>query len=462
MTQAANSSENMFLLGSLPKLFLKTATPIILVMLVNGLFTLVDAYFLGEFVGANALTAVTMMFPVFMLIVALSTWVSGGFSSVLSRLLGAGKHAAASSAYASALILSAMVCLALILLFLGGGEELIGWVTKGSPDLSHMGYTYISLLIFFSPLVFMLTISVDAFRCEGKLAFMTFISVFSTLLNVIFNYILIVELELGVAGSAYGTLLAQSLSLCAVVLYRFNTRSVISFANIGTKKLTSFWREYLALGAPISLGYFGVSLTSGAVFYSLQQWGNENYEATVTAYGIVTRILTFSYLPLLGLNIAFQTITGNNQGAQIWPRVNNSLKLAAFAAFIYCAGLQLLFNIFSAKLGFIFVNDPQIAAETGRILPLITMLYFFFGPSMILSGFFQAIGDAKRSALIGLTRTYLLSLPLTYVLPQFFGEIGIWHVAPITEILMILLSVSVLYHNANRTGYRLGLFRQTV
>ncbi|MEH6630975.1 MAG: MATE family efflux transporter [Halopseudomonas aestusnigri] len=462
MNQAASNSENIFLLGSLPKLFLKTATPIILVMLVNGLFTLVDAYFLGEFVGANALTAVTMMFPVFMLIVALSTWVSGGFSSVLSRLLGAGKHATASSAYASALILSAMVCLVLILLFLGGGKELIDWVTKGSPDLSQMGYTYISLLIFFSPLIFMLTISVDAFRCEGKLGFMTFISVFSTLLNVVFNYILIVKLELGVAGSAYGTLLAQSLSLCAVVLYRFNTQSVITFANIGTQKLNSFWREYLALGAPISLGYLGVSLTSGAVFYSLQQWGNENYEATVTAYGIITRILTFSYLPLLGLNIAFQTITGNNQGAQIWPRVNNSLKLAAFAAFIYCAGLQLLFNVFSDKLGFIFVNDPQIAAETGRILPLITMLYFFFGPSMILSGFFQAIGDAKRSALIGLTRTYMFSLPFTFILPQFFGEVGIWHVAPLTEILMILLSASVLYHNANRTGYKLGLFRQAV
>ncbi len=460
MSQTANNSENMFLFGSLPKLFIKTAAPIILVMLVNGLFTLVDAYFLGEFVGANALTAVTMMFPVFMFIVALSTWVSGGFSSVLARLLGAGKHAEASSAFASALVLSSIVCVILIAIFSTGGRDLIDWVTKGSAELSQMGYTYISLMIFFSPLVFMLTISVDAFRCEGKLGFMAFISVFSTLLNVIFNYILIVELELGVAGSAYGTLLAQSLSLCAVIIYRLNTHSVITLANAGSKKLSSFWCEYLALGAPASLGYLGISLTSGAVFYSLQQWSNENYEATVTAYGIITRILTFSFLPLLGLNIAFQTITGNNHGAQIWPRVNNSLKLAAFAALIYCASLQILFNLFADSLGFIFVSDPKIAAETGRILPMITMLYFSFGPSMILSGFFQAIGDAKRSALIGLTRTYLFSLPLTYVLPQFFGEIGIWRVGPLTEVLMIVLTASVLLHNANRTGYRLGLFRQ--
>ncbi|KLN59608.1 multidrug transporter MatE [Kiloniella spongiae] len=438
---------------------MKTATPIILIMLVNGLFTIIDAYFLGEFVGADALTAVTMMFPVFMLIVALSTWVSGGFSSVLARLLGAREFGKASAAFTSAFALSVVVCLLLVTIFSFGGDQMIDWVTKGSDTLSAMGYTYISILIYGSPLVFTLTISVDALRCEGKLGYMTFISVLATLLNVLFNYLLIVQLDLGVAGSAYGTLLAQTLALIAVIIYRYNTSSAICLILSPVERITTYWRDFLALGAPQSLSYLGISLSSGAVFYSLQKWGGSNYEATVTAYGITTRILTFSFLPLLGLNLGFQTIAGNNQGAQIFARVNSSLKIAVIAAFTYCFTLQLIFHFMADTLGTIFVDDPKIISETARILPLITFLYFAFGPSLILSGFFQAIGDAKRSALISLTRTYLFSIPLTFILPLYFGEVGIWYVGPLTEILMIILTLFILSHNANRTGYKLGVFR---
>jgi len=89
MNATIDKPDNMFLSGSLPILFIKTAAPIILIMMVNGIHTLIDAYFLGEYVGADALTAVTLMFPAFMLMVALSTLVSNGYSSVLARLLGA-------------------------------------------------------------------------------------------------------------------------------------------------------------------------------------------------------------------------------------------------------------------------------------------------------------------------------------------------------------------------------------
>ncbi|MCZ4279443.1 MATE family efflux transporter [Kiloniella laminariae] len=462
MSTPESPPENMFLVGSLPKLFLKTAAPIILVMLVSGFFTVVDAYFLGEFVGPEALTAVTMMFPVFMLIVALSTWVSGGFSSVVARLLGARKNDEANAALGSAILLSAVVCLLLIALFLIAGTALISWVTKGSLPLSEMGYSYISLLIFFSPLQFLLTINFDALRCEGKMGFIAFLSLFSTLLNITFNYILIVKLEQGVAGSAYGTILAQLISIIAVGLYHQKARSAFTFSQTVFHNPTRFWKRFLALGAPASLGYLGVSMTSATILYSLQQWGHEHYAATVAAYGIITRIMTFTFLPLLGLNIAFQTVAGNNQGAQLWPRVNASIKLALLSALFYCGSLQILFNVFAGQIGFIFVDDSLIASETQRILPQITLFYFAFGLSMVLSGFFQAIGDARRSAILGLSRTYLFSLPLIFTLPFLLGEQGIWYAPPLAEFLMIILSLVVLFLNANTNGMKMGLFRQTI
>ena len=181
------TSENIYLKGSLPVLFAKTASPIILIMLLNGLFTLVDAWFIGTWVGAEALTGVTLMFPVFMLVVALSGLVSNGFSSIYARLLGAGKMSEAGALYGQALFLALVVCAVLIILFLLGGEELVAQITKGSVALATAGYSYISIMIFCSPLVFMLSTNIDALRCEGLLRVMATISITSAFLNIGFD-----------------------------------------------------------------------------------------------------------------------------------------------------------------------------------------------------------------------------------------------------------------------------------
>ena len=106
MSDIQSKSDNLYLTGSLPVLFAKTASPIILIMLLNGLFTLVDAWFVGTWVGADALTGVTLMFPVYMLLVALSTLVSSVFSSIYARLLGADQKVAAGQVYGQAVLLA--------------------------------------------------------------------------------------------------------------------------------------------------------------------------------------------------------------------------------------------------------------------------------------------------------------------------------------------------------------------
>ena len=458
MTQEAKSPDNMFLSGSLPSVFAKTAAPIVLIMLVNGSFTLVDAYFLGAFVGPEALTAVTLMFPFFMMNVALSTLVSNGFSSVIARLLGAGEKTAAHRAFAQAISLALIVCLVLIILFAFGGRGLALSVAKGSQELADLGYTYISILIYLSPLNFILSINGDTLRAEGRIALMAAISLSSVLLNVVFNYVFIVEFEWGVAGSAYGTVLAQAVSIAAIAVARKYGTSVFQTPVFNLSKSRSHWADFLKLGAPTSLSYVGISLSAGVTLYSLQVWGTQNYDATVGAYGIITRLMTFNFLPLLGLSMAFQTVVGNNYGAQKWLRTNASMRLALLIAFIYCAGLQLAVYFFKSSLGGIFVDDAAISAEVARLLPMTTMTFFIFGPLLMISTFFQAIGDAKRSAILSLTRTYAFALPLTFALPFLYGEWGIWYAGPTAEVLMLLLTIYVLYLRAKRQGSRLGLF----
>jgi putative MATE family efflux protein len=453
---AGNS--NMFLQGSLPSVFMKTAAPIILMMLVNGSFSLVDAYFLGEYVGAHALAAVTSVFPAFMLLVALSSWVSAGFSSVMARLLGANKKAHAIKAYAQAMTLSLFVCFVLILLFLAGGKQLVLFVNNGSESLSSMSYNYLSLMIYFSPLLFILTINSDSLRCEGQMVFMALVPLLSVLFNVVFNYIFIAHYDLGVEGSVYGTLLAQLLSLFAVFLFRRYSKTALNVPLLCCTIRRHLWLRFLALGAPTSLSYVGVALSSAFILYNLQIWSNPHYSTTVAAYGIITRIMTFIFLPLLGLSMAFQTILGNNIGAKEWLRSNSAIKLAIIMAFIYCSLCQSIIFVFKSQLGHVFVSDPYVVDEVTRILPIMSSALFLLGPLMMIGVVFQAMGDARRAAILRLAKVYFFTLPLIFILPMLFAELGIWYAGPSSELLALLLTVVVLYQRRQKHGHPFGLF----
>ncbi|MEH6404627.1 MAG: MATE family efflux transporter [Sneathiella sp.] len=445
MASDMQNQQNMFLNTPLGSLFAKTAAPIIFVMMTNGLFTVVDGWYIGQFVGADAFSAVTMVFPLFMMLIALGTLVSSGFSSVLARLLGAGRREEGEQAMVSALLLSILICALLIILFLLFGNDLIEMIANGSKSLSVLGYEYLSLVIFFSPLFFLAAMLADSFRCQGKLIPMTIITLLSTVLNILFNYILMVEFEMGVAGSAYGTALAQAGSIVAALLYQYSNTGCLTFKLHSFSGLWQNWGKYLALGAPISLNYIGVSIISGSVIYQLQIWDEDTYEISVAAYGIITRVLTFGYMPLLGLTLAQQTIVGNNFGAGNWLRTFKSLKICVAISAVYCGILQIFFILLPSQIGGIFVDDPLVIAETARLLPKLSMLYILFGPLLMFPSFFQSIGDAKRSALLGLTKTYLISVPLILLLPQFVGEVGIWYASPVTEVIALLLTLAVLY-----------------
>lgn len=454
----SDSSRNAYLDGPIAVIFAKTALPIIFVMSMNGLLTVADALFLGQFVGQGALAAVTLIFPLYMLIVALSNLVSAGMSSLLARLLGGGKAEEARTVYASAHWLAIAVSGALAALYVLFGADAIDLASGGDAELSGMASTFLGILVFTSPLMFVLSVNVDALRNEGHVAVMAAMSLLVSLSNVGFNYLLIGVLGMGVAGSAWGTVLAQALALVLVAVYRVRRRTILQPAAVLRHLTTAPWRAILALGAPQSLGFVGISLSASAILASLQIAHADAYAATVSAYGIFTRITTFTFLPLLGLAQAMQSITGNNRGAGLWRRADGSLGFAIAAAFVYCLGVELVLVGFAPSVGGLFVDDPQVTAKVAEITSAMLTLYLFTGPLMMVSMHFQAIGDAGRAAVLGLARPYLFFIPLVFALPLLCGAHTIWWAAPAADLLLLGLSAIVLWRNAGQQSLRWGLF----
>jgi putative MATE family efflux protein len=450
------STDNIFLHGSLGRLFARTAAPIILIMTINGLYVVADAYFLGVYAGADALSAVTLIFPGMMMLYALQTLVSNGMASILARELGAGRRDEARHTFTGAHVLAAAVVVVVYAIYWLLGRSLIELGASGAPAVAANAKLFMAIMVSFAPISFFLSLNIDALRCEGRLGFMTQVTISATVLNIGFNWLFIGGFHWGVAGSAIGTMLAQAICLAVVLAYRWRTSGALKLARPGPVRE---WRQILALGAPTSLGLLGISLMSATLISNIRLWEPAHYVETIAAYGVVTRILTFAYLPLMGVNIAFQTICGNNFGARMMDRTNGSLKIALMVAVIYCGLVQVICYLFSAHFGAVFADDPKVIAETARILPFTTAVYVLCGLPVVLSGYFQAIGDAPKAGILGLSRTYLFAIPLVFILPHVFGEPGIWMGAPAADIGMLGLIAIVLAANASRRGWRFGVLQ---
>lgn len=455
----SDTPTNTFTDGPLGTIYLKTALPIIFVMGMNGLLSVADALFLGIYVGPEALAAVTLMFPIYMLIVALSTLVSNGMSSLLARYLGAGDLDGARAIFAGAHGLAIALGAVLILLFVFFGQPLTLLAAGGSDSLAQMGLIYLRITVFFSPLLFVLSVNSDALRNEGRVGFMAAMSLLVSIANIGFNYVLIAVLEMGVAGSAYGTAAAQALAFGIIFAFRFFGDTSLRPSTLLLHSARRFGGQILALGAPQSLNFIGLALGSAAIITALQWVGSPGYADTVSAYGIITRVITFAFLPLLGLSFAMQTITGNNYGAALWQRADASLRIALWAALIYCAFVQVVVMSLPSQIASAFVEDAAVIAQVARILPIMTSVFFLMGPLMMVATYFQAIGSMGKAAILGLTKAYAFAIPLTFLLPVWIGEIGIWLAGPLAEVMLLGLTVVVLWGVAQNKQLKWGIFQ---
>lgn len=451
------TTQNAYLVGSTRQVFIKTALPIILMMLVNGSFNLIDAYFLGVFVGAQALAAVTATFPATIFFVALSTLVANGFASVMARTLGAKDYIHAREAYAQALSLSLLVSAVLIAFFLRFGQSLTLAISQGQSELATLSHDYLLIMACATPVTFALAVNGDSLRCEGQIRFMTVVSLATVCLNAVLNYVFIVQLKLGVAGSAYGTVCAQLAGLLAVAYFRYGRNDVLQLPFIKLTLHSDLWGRFVSLGAPSSLRYIGLALSSGAILYNLQALPPEQYGITVSAYGIINRVMTFVFLPLLGLSLAFQSIVGNTYGAKRLDRANDAIKTALWVSLFYGFIIQGLILYLSTSIGSWFVDSPMVIDQVDQILPIWTAALFLMGPLMIVGMLFQSIGDAKRAAIMSVVKTYCFSIPLVFAISYYFGVHTIWYSAPAAEVLALAVALVVLYERSDINSFKYGL-----
>lgn len=442
--RAAKTIENPFLTLPVGRLFMSNALPMAVVMSTSGLLNVVDGIFVGRFIGAQALTAVSLAFPVVMLLTALTTLTGGGMSSVLARHLGKGARREAGAVFAEAHGLALVLSAALMLGALTFGPGIVSVLAAGNEPVAAPARSYLLILILGAPVQFGLGLHADALRNEGRSGHIALLSVLVNLLNIAANYIAIVVLDLGIAGSAIGTVAAQALGLMLLLFVRKRDPALLPLAMIRNASWLTGWRQILALGLPLSLSFVGMALVAGTVLLAI---GNTaaDHGTHVAAYGIVTRILGLAFLPQMAIALTTQSITGNNVGAGRMDRASAALRLAIGCAFLWCLGVTLTAMLSGEMLGALFSDKQEVITEVGAIMLPMTALYTVTGPILVLAMHFQAMGHPLRTAVLTLMKPWLLTPVLVIVLNAHSGLQGLWFAFPVADAALLLVALTIVF-----------------
>ena len=271
---------------------------------------------------------------------------------------------------------------------------------------------------------------------------MAALSVLVNLLNIGANWLGIVVLGLGIAGSALGTVAAQVLGLALALGLRARGKELSPLGVLLEESWVANWLRIITLGLPLCLSFLGIALVASMTMLALR-YHAADYSRLIAAYGGVTRLLSLAFLPQLAIALALQGVAGQNAGAGRDDRALAALRLAMTAAFMWCSVVALTGLFAGEVVGGWFSSDPQVALAIAVILRPMLALYVCAGPILALAMYLQALGQPGRTAALTLVKPWVLMPTLILGLSAVHGVNGIWLAYPMADGVVLLIAVII-------------------
>lgn len=441
--------------GSIPKLIVEFAIPSILGMLVNGAYNIIDSIFMGQAVGSIGLSTATTAMPLMTLFMALAMLVGNGGNALAALRMGQGDRGAAERCLGNTVTLGVIIWIVVIALtqtpvFMDAVLSISG-ATELDWDYSHSFIQILAVGFLFQ----IIGAGVNNFiRTAGAptRALVTMIvgAVFCTL----FNFLFVIVLGWGVAGSAWATVWGQFASCLCVLWYFLFTKSCP--IKLRLSQMRPDWgtiRRILALGFASFVMQMGMAVVNLVLNNLLNMYGAMTpigAEGAKASIGVVGRIAMFTVLPLIGVAIAIQPLEGYNYGARLFDRVRKTLWDGVIGATAIAILGFALVHIFPVQIiSFFGITDPNLRDFTIFALQIQLMMLPFVGFQIVVSNYFQATGQPIKSIFLSLTRQILFLIPLYIVLPillpvwfpQYTGLDALYFAVPVADFLAIFTAL---------------------
>ncbi|MBU1437490.1 MAG: MATE family efflux transporter [Gammaproteobacteria bacterium] len=408
----------------------RLALPIMLSLVFGALANAVDMAFISQFSQSDrAIAALSVIFPLQMLVAALGTGLGGSLASVLSRALGANKPDDARSALWQATWLTCWLGLALTILLCATLPMLLNLMqTPNDVMAPALEYGYPVLLSTVPALLAQLWC--EAFRAQAQVRLMVIVVVSSCLFNVLLNIVLIVGMDLSVFGAGLATAIAQVMAAIMSLWFLQRRRSAMRWQE--QIKTSGVKRELVLLGLPLFLNQLGIGLMVAAV--NIQLAGTANALLATAAFGLFIKMMVIVVMPLQGLAAAFQTLAAYHAGAGDQGRLQRTVYAAlgwtlAYAMLVYLLMYQQPQWLFGA-----FMAPAEVSATAITITKAACLAFPLYALFFVSAGFFLSTGRAGLALLIYLSHNYLFFLPFVIIFPIYWATSGIWWAFVATDI----------------------------
>lgn len=429
-------------MGSAPmtKLILSMSLPAMFSMLVQALYNIIDSMFVSYY-SQDALTAVSLAFPIQMLIISVAVGTGIGINSLVSRRLGEKRYEEANQAANHGILLAVFSWIVFAIIGILFTRMFFNMFTD-KPLLIEMGTKYTSIVTILSVGIFVEIAIEKVFQATGKMMYSMVIQLSGAIINIILDPILIFGLfglpKMGIAGAAFATVIGQIFSMFLAIYLVFTKSKIVKISFKNFKMRFKIIKDIYAVGIPSMIMQAIGSVLNTCLNGILIKFSNE----AVAVLGIYYKLQSFVFMPVFGLTHGVMPIMGYNYGARNKKRLLSALKVGIIiATIIMTAGTILFWTIPDLLLKIFNANDEVL--RIGVIaLRSISLSFIPAALGIIMSTLFQAVGMGGKSLFVSILRQLVIILPVSYLLSN-IGLNYVWLSFVIAEVVSFVASIVI-------------------
>lgn len=431
-----DTNKNFLVTAPIGRLLLKYSLPAIAGMIINSLYNLVDRIFVGR-IGGLAMTGIGLSLPFMSLLSAVSSMIGIGASSLISIKLGENNKDEAKGLLGNAITL--IIGLMLLMTFLGLFFKVPILKAFGASEATmSFAVDYMTVILYGAVLQGIGTGLLNVVRATGHPVKSMMIVLVGTLINIILDPILIFTFNMGISGAAWATIIAQLVTAIMVIHHILSKKNQLKFDIRQLKPRSAITLSILSIGfAPfvMQLSSVVVSILSNN---ALKTHGGD---MAIGAMTIINSVMVLFLMSAMGVTQGAAPIIGFNFGAKRFDRVKKILKLELIAVGAICTTTFILVQFFPVILSSIFTSDTGLISMASSGMRLLLLMLPLLSAQIVGASYFQAIGEAKKAALLGLSRQVLLLIPLLLILPPLFGLNGVWGSSALADLISSLIAI---------------------
>ena len=428
-------------MGTMPvvKLIVTMSLPAILSMTVLAMYNVVDSIFVGNY-SQNGLAALSIVYPMQLLLISVSVGTAVGVNSLVSRKLGEKEFAEANSAAAHGLITCLFSYVLFLLLGIFAVEPFMNLFTK-DPEIMQFGIDYLRIVLILSIFSIIQVMIEKTLQATGNMIYPMLFQMLGAVVNIIFDPLLIFGIgpfpEMGINGAAIATVFGQFCGMLFAVIVLFTKTHQIKITFRGFKIKANMFRQIYAVGFPSVI----MQSISAIMMLGLNTIFTMNDSAvSVTVLGVYFKLQSFVFMPCFGLNQGVLPVLGYNYGARNKKRVYSTLKCGVIIAVcIMAVGVAMMWLI-PDKLIAMFGGDQSLMEAGVPAFRIISLCFIPAAVSIILITLFQATGKGFRGLFISFARQLVVLLPVAYLLSVTLGVGYVWYAFPIAEAVALVIA----------------------